>query len=95
MAIHLKDSTAVLKNGDRVTLILETDKDIAREIREVLAKVNASGTGNPSPELRQLLNDLEAALQEAFRVRPRKRTTPPLRKVCEIPDCGCSGYAHA
>lgn len=95
MAIHINGSAAVVKNADSVTIILDTDAPNAVELRGVLAGVNASGIRELSPELRQLLHDLEAAMQGAFRVRvARKRARPAPGKVCEIPDCGCSGLAH-
>lgn len=102
--ITVQGDVAVVRTGDIVTVMFHAETDTALDLRSILAKFNSEGVGDTSPEVRQLLRDAEAALQSTFRVkRPRvvSSTTIPLRvvesrprKVCQIPDCGCSGYAH-
>lgn len=95
MAIHLVGRAAVIRNGDSTTVILDLEPGVTADLRGVLASVNSVGLGGTSPGVRQLLNDLDAALQRAVPRKPGERAKPKLRRVCEIPDCGCSGYAHA
>lgn len=70
MTTHWVNEAAVVTGADYVTVMLVPDEEVAIELRDLLAKVNAEGVEGTSRELRQLLSDTEAALQKAFRARP-------------------------
>lgn len=102
MAVHVRDDVAIIQTGESIMLLISGDEAMARDIRGVVADVLNGVLPSPSEESRQRLEDLHASLNLTLGKvarRPRrsrvKEKPQPLRVVCMIPDCGCSGYAHA
>ena len=71
MTTHKVNDTAVVRNGEFLTIVSTPTEEVARKLREELARVNETLTGVASPGVRQLLSDIHEALQEAFRSDPR------------------------
>lgn len=72
MAIHRLNDAAVVRNGDLTTIILAPSREVTADLRILLAKVNGRGEGDTPKGVRQLLHDLEGAMQEAFRPKHRR-----------------------
>lgn len=69
MTIHKLNDAAVVRNGDLTTILLAPSREVTADLRILLAKVNGGGVGDTSEGVRQLLHDLEGAMQMAFRPR--------------------------
>lgn len=69
MAIHLLNDAAVVRNGDLLTILIAPNRKVTNELRGLLARLNSGGVEGTSLELRQLLYDVEGAMNQAFRDR--------------------------
>ncbi len=67
MAITYSGDVAVIRNGGMTTILITPGPETVSGLRGLLANANAEGIGEAYPEVRQLLQDAETALQSAFR----------------------------